>query len=115
MKNFFLVFCFLLLINLTKAQCIRIFVSETIKGVEIPIARREFEVYVNDTLKKKVQSDASGFLTRLSLERGKYDVKIKNPEYNCAPMNGVVVEESKSTEITMIVSISANAVPEKKK
>ncbi len=100
---------------MAKAQCIRIYVSEKIKGIEIPIGRREFEVYVNDTLKKKLETDGSGYLTRLSLEKGKYNIKIASSEYACVPMNDVVVEESRSTDITIIVSTPAAVNPEKKK
>jgi hypothetical protein len=114
MKNFFIVTFLTITFGAAKAQCIRVYVSEKIKGIEIPIQRTEFEVYVNDTLKKKLSSDNSGFLTRLSLNKGKYNIKLVSAEYSMVKMDAVVVEDSKSTDITLVV-VPANAADDKKK
>jgi len=107
MKHLILIVFFAGCLSSTKAQCIRVYVSEKIKGIEIPIQRREFEVFVNDTLKRKLSSDNSGFLIRLSVNKGKYNIKLVSPDYADAFMSDVIVEESKSTDITI------NVVPPK--
>lgn len=114
MKNLLLIAFFTFTAFILKAQCIRVYVSEKIKGIEIPIQRREFEVFVNDTLKRKIASDNSGFLVRLSLTKGKYNIKLVNPEFSEAFQKDVVVEESKNTDVTIIV-VPVAAIPESEK
>jgi hypothetical protein len=104
MKNFILISIFTLSVFLGKAQCIRIYVAEKIKEVEIPVERRKFEITINDTMKLNLTSGNNGLLGRVSLPSGKYNVKLTSPDYADALMNDVVVEESRSTNITMIVA-----------
>jgi len=103
MKNFILISIFTLSISFGKAQCIRIYVAELVKEVEIPVERRKFEITINDTMKLNLTSGNNGLLGRISLQSGKYKVKLTSPDYADAVMNDVVVEESKSTNITMNV------------
>ena len=103
MKNLLFISFLFLHVSMVKSQCIRIYVSEKIKGIEIPVQRTEFEIFVNDTLKRKLESDNSGFLVRLSLNEGKYNIKILNPGYLESKMDNVLVQGQKSTEITMVV------------
>jgi hypothetical protein len=114
MKNLFLLTLLIVTSSAIKAQCIRIYVSENVKGVEIPIEKGEFEVTINDTLKKKLTTDKSGYLTRISLERGKYNVKLESMEFKDAYMKDVVVEESKSSNIVIDV-FRLSAAEEKEK
>ncbi|MEI8137506.1 MAG: hypothetical protein WCH21_09315 [Bacteroidota bacterium] len=103
MKHLFLICFFALSVYCSNAQCIRIYVSQKIKEVEIPVERREFEVTINDTMKLNLTSGNNGLLGRISLDRGTYKVVIKNPEYVDAIMNDVVVEESRSNNLTINV------------
>jgi hypothetical protein len=117
MKNRFFKFALCILLPAgVKSQCIFIYASEKIKGAEIPIERREFEVVINDTLKKKVVSHNDGSLGRMSLEPGTYKIKISNPEYQDATQENVVVKESKTTNVVInLVRPSALKEEEKKK
>lgn len=115
MKNFILISIFTLSVSLGKAQCIRIYVAEKVKEVEIPIERRKFEITINDTMKLNLTSGNNGLLGRVSLPSGKYNVKLTSPDYADAIMNDVVVEESKSTNITMnVVAATAPVKVEEK-
>ena len=115
MKHIFLI-CFLTLsVYSANAQCIRIYVSQKIKEVEIPIERREFEVTINDTMKLNLTSGNNGLLGRISLDKGTYKVMIKNPEFGDAIMNDVVVEESHSNNLTINVVPATDVKMEEKK
>ena len=115
MKNFILISIFILSTSLGKAQCIRIYVAEKVKEVEIPIERRKFEITINDTMRLNLTSGTNGLLGRVSLPSGKYNVKLTSPDYADAIMNDVVVEESKSTNITMnVVAATAPVKVEEK-
>ena len=112
--NFPIVF-FIVSISIGKAQCIRIYVAEKVKGVEIPIERREFDITINDTIKLKLTSGNSGLLGRIPLDRGTYKVKIQNPEFADAIVNDVVVEESRSNNLTINVLPATTVKEEEKK
>src|SRR5690242_17150308 len=99
MKKALLLLAFVAFSKAVKSQCIFIYPSEKIKGVEIPIERTEFDIYVNDTLKKHATSFNDGSLGRVALEPGRYTVKIKNPEYQDGIKTEVIVHESKTTNV----------------
>jgi hypothetical protein len=106
----------ILLCSISKAQCIFIYASEKIKGVEIPITTVEFDVVINDTIKKKAVSKGDGSLGRMSLEMGTYKVKISNPEFEDGISNGVVVKESRSTSVIInLVRLTPAQIEERKK
>ncbi|MDP3557100.1 MAG: hypothetical protein Q8T03_06975 [Bacteroidota bacterium] len=116
MKQIILISIFTLAAFFCKAQCIRIYVAENIKGAEIPVERRSFEITINDTMKVNLTSGNNGLLGRISLDRGTYKVKIQNPEFADVVMNDVVVEESRSNNLTMtVVALTAAQLEEKKK
>ena len=113
---FFKSILFLSFFNFIKAQSIFIYASEKIKGVEIPVERTEFKIWVNDTLKKTGTSENDGSLGRISLEKGTYKLKITNEEYADAVNDAVVVNESKTTKVIINLSrLSATQIEEKKK
>ncbi len=116
MRSLF-VFAFIMLSTfIYKAQCIRIYVAEKVKEVEIPIERREFEVTINDTMKLNLTSQSNGLLGRISLDRGTYKVKLTSEDYTDAILKDVVVEESKSNNLTIhVTSLTPAQIEEKKK
>jgi hypothetical protein len=115
MKNFILLSIFTLSFNLGKAQCIRIYVAEKIKEAEIPVERRKFEVTINDTMKLNLTSGNNGLLGRIPLDKGTYKVVLKNPEYADAIVNDVIVEESRSNNLTVNVVPAGPVKVEEKK
>ena len=116
MKQLFLIGSLVFLFYTGKSQCIRIYVAEKVKEIEIPVERREFEVTVNDTMKWNLTSVNNGLLGRIALEKGTYKVKLTNPEYADAIINDVVVEESRSNNLTInVVPLTAAQIEEKKK
>lgn len=101
---------------MAKAQCMFIYASEKIKGVEIPIERVEFEVTINDTLKKKCTSKNDGSLGRINVDRGTYKVKITTDEFSDGISEEVTVNESRTTNIIInVVRLTPAQVEEKKK
>ncbi|MEO6303908.1 MAG: hypothetical protein ABIP51_12125 [Bacteroidia bacterium] len=116
MKNLILICFFAVSVYTGKAQCIRIYVAEKIKEVEIPVERREFEITINDTIKLNLTSTNDGLLGRVSLDKGTYKVKLTNPEYADAIVANVIVEESRSNNLTVnVVPLTAAQIEEKKK
>jgi len=116
MRQVFLTTLFVLSAFCFKAQCIRIYVAEKVKEVEIPIERREFEVTINDTMKLNLTSQSNGLLGRISLDRGTYKVKLTSEDYTDAILTDVVVEESRSNNLTIhVTSLTPAQVEEKKK
>lgn len=116
MRQLFLTTLFVLSVFCIKAQCIRIYVAEKVKEVEIPIERREFEITINDTMKLNLTSGNNGLLGRVSLERGTYKVKLTSDDYADAIVTDVVVEESRSNNLTVnVVALTAAQIEEKKK
>lgn len=103
MKQLFFLCFFTFFSYNIKSQCIRIYVAEKVKEVEIPVERHDFEVTINDTMKLNLSSGNNGLLGRISLDKGTYKVVIKNPEYAEAIMKDVIVEESRSNNLTIIV------------
>lgn len=101
--------------QLMHAQSIIIYAAEKIKTAEAPVPRTEFEVTVNDTLKVKKTSDHDGSLGRISLPPGKYKIKISNPEYSDGFEKEVIVNESKTTEVSVFVLPLTEAQQEEKK
>jgi hypothetical protein len=66
-------------------------------------------------MRLNLTSGNNGLLGRVSLPSGKYNVKLTSPDYADAIMNDVVVEESKSTNITMnVVAATAPVKVEEK-
>ncbi len=115
MKQLFLMASVVFFYN-AKAQCIRIYVAEKVKEVEIPIERREFDIIINDTMKYHLTSVNNGLLGRIALDKGVYKVKLSNPEYADAIVTDVVVEESRSNNLTInVVPLTAAQIEEKKK
>ncbi|MBA2612710.1 MAG: hypothetical protein H0U95_12100 [Bacteroidetes bacterium] len=109
--SFFIIYAYSI-----KAQCIRIYVAEKIKEVEIPIERRDFEITINDTMKLNLTSGNNGLLGRIALDKGTYKVMIQNPEFADAVIKDVVVEESRSNNLTInVVPLTAAQIEEKKK
>ncbi|MCE3260729.1 MAG: hypothetical protein K0S12_2370 [Bacteroidetes bacterium] len=98
-----------------KSQCIFIYAAEKIKGAEIPIVRTEFEVTINDSLKKKVSSLNDGSLGRISLEKGTYRVKISSSEFTDGFQENVIVNESKSTDVVINLTRRGPGQTEEKK
>ncbi|MBA3680975.1 MAG: hypothetical protein H0W73_07380 [Bacteroidetes bacterium] len=116
MKQLFFIAFFALAVFTTNAQCIRIYVAQKIKEVEIPIERREFEITINDTMKLNLTSTNDGLLGRVSLEKGTYKVKLQSDEYADAIVTDVIVEESRSNNLTInVVPLTAAQIEEKKK
>lgn len=116
MKQLFFIAFFVLAVFNIQAQCIRIYVAEKVKEVEIPIERREFEVTINDTMKLNLTSQSNGLLGRISLDRGTYKVKLTSEDYTDAILKDVVVEESKSNNLTIhVTSLTPAQIEEKKK
>ncbi len=103
MKYLFFIGLFVIISGSGKAQCIRVFVSENSGGIEIPIENREFDVTINDSIKRTLTTDKSGYLTRISLEKGKYHVKLVSTEFKDAYMKDVIVEDGKSSNIVIDV------------
>lgn len=114
MKKAFLFFLFVAGLSVGKAQCIYIYASEKIKGVEIPITRTEFDVVINDTIKKHLTSSGDGSLGRISLPQGLYTVKIMNPEYQDGIRTNVIVRESRTSDVIINLN-KASAVKEEDK
>lgn len=114
MKKAFLVFLFISGFSFCKAQCIFIYASEKIKGVEIPITRVEFDVVINDTIKKHLTSAGDGSLGRISLPQGLYTVKIQNPEYQDGIKTNVIVRESRSSDVIINLTKAGAAKEEDK-
>ena len=114
MKKALLLLVFLAFSKAVKSQCIFIYAAEKIKGVEIPIERREFDVFINDSIKKHVTSFADGSLGRMGLNPGIYKVKISNPEYQDGMKAEVIVKESKSTDVVIDMYKVGVKVEEKK-
>ncbi len=99
-----------------KAQSIFIYASEKIKGVEIPIERVDFEVTVNDSIKKKFTSINDGSLGRISIPKGIYKVKLTTEEFADGIKEEVVVNESKTTSLIInLVRLTPAQIEEKKK
>ena len=111
-----LLFIFFIAINTAKAQSVYIYASQKIKGAEIPIERVDFDVFINDSLKKKFTSGNDGALGRISLEKGKYKIKISTLEYADGLNNEVIINESKTTNLVLnLIPLTAAQVEEKKK
>ena len=116
MKSTVFIFLFILLLNFAKAQSIFIYASEKIKGVEIPIERVDFEVTVNDSIKKKYTSINDGSLGRISIPKGIYKVKLTTEEFADGITEDVIVNESKTTSLIInLVRLTPAQIEEKKK
>lgn len=116
MKSLIFISLFIIASGFAKGQCIFVYASEKVKGVEIPIERVEFEITVNDTIKKKYTSKNDGSLGRISLERGKYKVRVVTEEFTEGVADDVVVNESRTTNLIVnMVRLSPAQIEEKKK
>jgi len=115
MKPLFFFTLFLLGACFSKAQCIFVYVNEKVKGVEIPIVSEEFKIYVNDTLKATRMSKSDGCLGRIPLEKGTYKVKIVSPGFSEGSKADVVVNESRTTDVEMLLTKQAAVKEEEKK
>lgn|GEM_PF-4013342 len=114
MKKAILFFLFFAGSMIGRSQCIFIYASEKIKGVEIPITRTEFDVVINDSIKKHLTSAGDGSLGRISLPQGLYTVKIMNPEYQDGIKTNVIVRESRSSDVIINLN-KASGVKEEDK
>lgn len=112
-------FCFAFLISTSavlKSQSIVIYATEKIKGAEIPIVRTDFEVVINDSIKKKSTSRNDGSLPRIAVAKGKYKVLLAGDEFNETIEKDVVVNEFRTTELTIFVNRKSKpAVTDKRK
>lgn len=116
MKKLLLIFSLFTFGAAFKAQCIFIYAAEKIKTAEVPVPGTEFDVTINDSIKMKRTSDHDGSLGRISLEKGKYTIKISNPEFTEGFEKEVVVNESRTTEVSVFIArLSAAQLEEKKK
>jgi hypothetical protein len=115
MKQVILGLCLAALAASARSQCIFIYAAEKIKGAEIPIVRTEFEVTINDSLKKKVSSLNDGSLGRISLEKGIYKIKISSSEFADGFQENVIVNASKSTDVVINLRRRGPAETEEKK
>ena len=115
MKKVLILLAFLAFNKAMNSQCIFIYASEKIKGVEIPIERREFDVVISDTIKKHATSFGDGSLGRMALPPGKYTIKLSNPEYQDAIKTEVIVRESHGTDVIIDLYKVGVKVPEEKK
>ncbi|MBI2720831.1 MAG: hypothetical protein HYX39_01520 [Bacteroidetes bacterium] len=102
MKQLFLYLFFIT--GVLKSQCIFIYAAEKIKTAEIPLTKTDFTVTINDTLKLVRSSDNDGSLGRISVEKGKYNIKIKSAGFSDGFQNEVVVNESRTTDVTIILT-----------
>ncbi|MCE3226202.1 MAG: hypothetical protein K0S32_753 [Bacteroidetes bacterium] len=116
MRTLILSVLFISLCGVAKSQCIFIYAAEKIKGAEIPIERTEFHVVINDTMKRTISSHNDGSLGRISLEKGKYKVKISSEEFADGISEEVIVKESRSTDVIIpLVRLTPAQIEEKKK
>lgn len=108
---------FIILISLAgKSQSIYVYASEKIKGAEIPIERVDFEVIVNDSIKKKFTSQNDGSLGRISVPKGKYKVKVTTEEFADGINEEVIVNDFKTTSLVVnLVRLTPAQIEEKKK
>jgi LytS/YehU family sensor histidine kinase len=89
---------------ISRSQCIFIYVNEKVKGVEIPIVNEEFQIIVNDSIKHTRRSKSDGSLGRIVLEKGTYKVKIVNPDFSEGNKADVIVNESRTTDVEMLLT-----------
>ncbi|MGZ3899689.1 MAG: hypothetical protein ACXVNM_07560 [Bacteroidia bacterium] len=104
MKHLFFTVVFVGGFGLLKSQSIIIYATEKIKGAEIPVIRKDFEVVINDSIKKKGTSRNDGSLPRIAVTKGKYKIMIAGDEFNEAIEKDVVVNEFRTTELTIFVN-----------
>lgn len=111
---FLLIFTFLFV--KAKSQSVFLYANEKVNGIEIPIERVDFDVTINDTILKKFVSKNDGSLGRISLEKGKYKLKLMSEEFSDTVLDCVIVNESKTTSINALMNrLNAQQLEEKKK
>jgi hypothetical protein len=117
MKKLIITTLFLVAISYNgKSQSIYVYASEKIKGAEIPIERVDFEVIVNDSIKKKFTSQNDGSLGRISVPKGKYKVKLTTEEFADGINEEVIVNEFKTTSLVVnLLRLTPAQIEEKKK
>lgn len=116
MKHLLLSFLVILSVATLRSQSIIVYVTEKIKGAEIPVGRTEFDVTINDTLKLKRVSDNDGSLARIASQNGTFKVAVSNPEYTTGIEKEVVVKDYRTTEVSIYVTkLSAAEMEAKKK
>jgi hypothetical protein len=115
MKPAFFFVLFMLGAYVCRSQCIFIYANEKVKGVEIPIVNEEFQIIINDSIKHMRRTKSDGSLGRIPLEKGIYKVKIINPEFSEGNKPDVTVNESRTTDVEMLLTRSAVKEEEKKK
>lgn len=114
MKPVFLFALFLVGAYAARSQCIFVYVNEKVKGVEIPIVNEEFQIIINDSIKHMLRSKSDGSLGRIALEKGTYKVKILNPDFSEGNKPEVIVNESRTTDVEMLLT-RRSAVGEEEK
>lgn len=117
MKKLFTLAFLLFLVSKGKSQSIWVYAAEKIKGVEIPVQWEEFEIIVNDSIKKKFTAQTDGSLGRISLENGKYKVKLisLNFAYEDAVKEEVIIKDYRTTDVIFTLSKLTPAQIEAKK
>ncbi|MBA3662781.1 MAG: hypothetical protein H0W61_01045 [Bacteroidetes bacterium] len=115
MKRLFLSLLLISASTYVKSQSVIIYVTEKIKSAEIPVVRTDFEVAINDSIKKKLTSQNDGSLPRISLEKGKYKIMVSGNEFMDAVEKDVVVNESRTTELTVFINRKPQQPAETKK
>jgi hypothetical protein len=115
MKNFSLVLLMMLSFGVARSQSIIVYVTEKIKGAEIPVIRTDFDVVVNDSLKKKGTSQADGSLPRIGLYNGTHKITLKSDEFNDVTENDILIKDFRTTEVTVYVSRKSQPKTEGKK
>jgi hypothetical protein len=115
MKPVFLFALFMLGTYVSKSQCIFIYANEKVKGVEIPIVNEEFQIIINDSIKHTRRTRSDGSLGRIPLEKGTYKVKILNPYFSEGDKPGVIVNESRTTDVEILLTRQTAVKEEEKK
>lgn len=118
MKNFLITSAFILAAFSFKAQSIWVYAAEKVKGVEIPVQWEEFEVTINDSIKRKFTAQNDGSLGRFSLDNGKYKVTIKSLNFVYADVtrDDVIIKDFRTTDVVFtLMKLTPAQIEEKKK
>lgn len=98
-----------------KGQSIIVYATERIKTAEVPVIRTEFNVLLDDSVKKKLTTQADGSLPRIHADNGSHKIVLSSEEYNTVTETNVVVKDFRTTEITIYLSRKSQPKIESKK
>jgi hypothetical protein len=99
-----------------KAQSAFVYINEKVNGIDIPIERVECEITINDSIVKKKTSQNDGSIGRFSLEKGKHRIKASSEEFQDSPVIEFIVNESKTTTLSIVlIRLTPTQLEEKKK